>query len=78
MLPYVISATVTAGVTALGATVIRIYNPFFVAGGVLFSVGLGLISQMNETISQETKIIYEILVGTGVGCMVMASKWTSI
>ncbi|KAJ4390533.1 hypothetical protein N0V93_004129 [Gnomoniopsis smithogilvyi] len=73
MLPYVISATVTAAITSLGATIIRLYNPFFITGGVLFSVGLGLISHMNENVVQVTKFGYEVLVGSGVGLMVMAN-----
>lgn len=31
---------------------------------------------MDEHIAQATKLMYDILVGTGVGCMVMASKWS--
>lgn len=74
MLPYVISATITAAITSLGATVIRLYNPFFIMGGIMFSVGLGLISHMDENIAQTMKFGYEVLVGTGVGFMVMASE----
>lgn len=75
MLPYVVSATVTAAITSVGATVVRVYNPFFIAGGLLLSTGLGLISQMDENIAQNTKLAYEVLVGTGVGFMVMASEY---
>lgn len=74
MLPYVISATVTAAITSVGATIVRVYNPFFISGGLLLSTGLGLISRMDEDIAQNTKLAYEVLVGTGVGFMVMASK----
>lgn len=74
MLPYVISATVAAAITSVGATIIGVYNPFFISGGLLLSTGLGLISRMDENIAQNTKLAYEVLVGTGVGFMVMASK----
>lgn len=73
MLPYVISATVAAGITSFGATILRYYNPFFISGGILFTVGLGFVSQIDETLTEGTKFSYEILVGTGVGLMVLGN-----
>lgn len=73
MLPYVISATVTAGITSLGSTISRYYNPFFLLGGMLLSTGLGLISQVDSAIAQWTKFGIEILVGSGVGFMVLGT-----
>lgn len=73
MLPYVVSATIAAGITSFGATKVRYYNPFFVLGGGLFTVGMGFVSQMDESIVQKTKFSYELLVGTGVGLTVLGN-----
>lgn len=73
MLPYVISATVAAGVTSFGSTILRYYNPFFIIGGALFTIGMGFVSQIDDDISQWTKFSYEVLVGTGVGLTVLGN-----
>lgn len=73
MLPYVISATVAAGITSFGSTKVRYYNPFFVLGGGLFTIGMGFVSQMDDSVGQKAKFSYEILIGTGVGLMVLGN-----
>lgn len=42
-------------------------------GGALFTIGMGLVSRMDETVTQATKFTYEILVGTGVGLTVLGN-----
>lgn len=73
LLPYVISASIAAGVTSFGATKTRYYNPFFILGGALFTIGMGFVSRIDDTLTQHAKFSYEVLVGTGVGLTVLGN-----
>lgn len=73
LLPYVVSATVASGVIAFVVPRARYYNPFFLAGGVLFSVGMGLISKVDVNISTIHLAGLQIISGIGVGILVLAN-----
>lgn len=74
LLPYLLSATIAAGITtACASTKVKYYNPFFMVGGSCFTIGMGLVSGMGENIAPITKFGYEILVGVGVGMMVLSN-----
>lgn len=51
----------------------RYYNPFFLAGGVLFTVGMGLISKIDENIGTLHLVGLQIGTGIGVGILVLAN-----
>lgn len=73
LLPYVVSATVASGIIAFVVPRARYYNPFFLTGGVLFSVGMGLISKVDVDISTMHLAGLQIISGIGVGILVLAN-----
>lgn len=73
LLPYVVSATVASGIIAFCVPKARYYNPFFLAGGVLFSVGMGLISRVSEGIGSLHLAGLQVVSGIGVGILVLAN-----
>lgn len=60
-------------VTGVAVPFVRYYNPFFLLGGVCFSVGAGFILTFNEETSLVMKIGYEGLLGFGVGFLMLAN-----
>lgn len=73
LLPYVISVSIGAFLTAIGVSLIRYYNPLFILGGILFSIGAGLVMTFDAGTTWGHRIGYEALMGLGVGFLALAN-----
>jgi hypothetical protein len=67
ILPYVISSTVSAGLGGVAMSFIGYVMPFMVAGGVLLTIGCGLLTLLSVETSTIAGIMFQILVGIGIG-----------
>jgi hypothetical protein len=66
--------SLTAMVTALLVTKIKYYNPFIIIGGIFLSIGAGLVTfRFAVNTHLGTLILYESLLGAGVGFCIMAN-----
>jgi hypothetical protein len=57
----------------IGVGYIRYYNPFFMLGAVLFSVGAGLVYTLDANASGIERAIFQAVLGTGVGMLTLAN-----
>ncbi|CAN8097829.1 unnamed protein product [Discula destructiva] len=73
LLPYVISATIASGLTAFIVPRARYYNPFFLIGGIMFVIGMGFISKIDQHITRAMNSGLQVVTGVGVGILVLAN-----
>ncbi|KAI8909272.1 major facilitator superfamily domain-containing protein [Powellomyces hirtus] len=69
-IPLILAVSLFSVIGGQAMSRLGVYVPFFYIGGVLLTIGSGLISTLNKDSNQGMRIGYIILAGTGVGCMV--------
>ncbi|KAI5811474.1 major facilitator superfamily domain-containing protein [Peziza echinospora] len=69
-IPLVLGVTFLSVIGGIGMTIIGQYVPFVMAGGVLMSIGAGLITTFKVDTPSSQWIGYQILAGAGVGLMI--------
>lgn len=73
LIPYVISVSVAVGITGTTVTFWRYYTPYFMIGGIGIATGAGLIFNIDVDTSTATRVVYECVLGAGVGLLMLAN-----
>jgi hypothetical protein len=73
LMPYVISVTAAVAITATTVSLSRYYNPYFMIGGVCMTVGAGLILHFGINTTTLVRVLYECVLGAGVGFMMLGN-----
>lgn len=66
-LPTILSVVILSIVAGGAITALGYYTPFMIAGGVMASIGAGLLSTLNPSSGTGTWIGYQIIFGCGIG-----------
>ncbi|KAJ2845813.1 hypothetical protein IWW36_004631 [Coemansia brasiliensis] len=73
LLPFVIGIMITSIGTGFLVMRLGIYRPFMWAGTALCTVGLGLLSLLNQDSSLATRICFLLIAGLGIGSFIQLS-----
>ena len=66
-LPIILSMTVASMLVGILVTALGYYVPFMILGGVLMTIGMGLITTFTPQATKGVWIGYQVLVGFGIG-----------